>query len=74
VLKLNSFHLYLVLTMCINLVKFTEIHLSRLIHLTINLNFVRHENLLKLQSIKPQRYQVSDTKIPHPAYMFNDRE
>jgi len=60
--------------MCINPVKFTEIHLSRLTHLAINLTLLLHENLLKLQNIKPQRYQVSDSKMPLPVYMLNGRE
>jgi hypothetical protein len=50
-----------IITMYINLVKFTEIHSSHLIHLALNLT-VRHEHLLKLHSIQPQPYKVREEK------------
>jgi len=59
--------------MHINLVKFAEIHSSRLIHSAINL-FVLHGYLLQLHSAQPQQYKVSDTKMPLPAYMLNGRD
>ena len=58
----------------INLVKFTAIHLSHPTHLPINLTIALHQHLLKLHSIQPQKYKVSDTKMPLTAYMLNGRE
>ena len=59
-----------------NLVKFAETHLSHLAHLAINLTVCTSPAVIKITqpTVQPQKQNVSDTKIPLPAYMLKGHE